>query len=91
MIVSKDDIDQKIQVIRNNHRRRIMDTFKLCFKEFSMTIDGTPTFVEAEAFKFRQVSHDFEVYHFLVYVAMLKDSPNAEKFAKVIEQVVCSV
>ena len=91
MIVSKYDIDQKIQVIRNNHRRRIIDTFKLCFKEFSMTIDGTPSFVEAEAFKFRQVSHDFEVYDFLVYVAMLKGSLNAEKFTKVIEQVVCSV
>ena len=56
-----------------------------------MTIDGTPTFVEVEAFEFRQVSHDFEVYDFLVYVAMLKGSSNAEKFTKVIEQVVCSV
>ena len=54
-------------------------------------LDGTSSFVEAEALILRQLSHDFEIYDILVYVAILKDSPNAEIFEEVIEHVVCSV
>ena len=57
------------------------------YKEYSVTIDGTPSFAEAEAIKIRLVPRDFRPpVEFVIRIRLLKKSPNHQVLGKIIIQ-----
>lgn len=51
------------------------------YPEFSLTIDGTPSFAKAECVLIRFVTKQWEIVEIFVRVALFENAPNSENFA----------
>ena len=76
-------MDDALPNLHALHLKKLRDFFKDCFPEFTLIMDGTPVFAEAECVKIRLVHKKTKrIHEFVVHLALYAKSLSGEQIAQ---------
>ena len=79
-----------VKTVRSMLLDQLKTLTKHCFEEFSISLDGTPSFAEAECIMLRIVTRKFDIVEVVARLALYKNKLNSDNLAKHIISTICN-